>query len=201
MTDLVDAAKNLTLDELASNITHISLHSAYPGTGGSNELTGGSPAYARQAVTWDASALGVLETSAPLDTFDVAAGSSVAFAGFWSAASAGTFYGSVTLGPVGDPQLATAATSGTFTAPGHTFTDGQQVVASKTLGALPTGVTDGNFFWVRDVSGDTFKLAASSGGAAITVSAAGRAIVRAVTVETYGGQGLYTVSSLSLAIA
>lgn len=200
MTDLVDAAKNLSLDELAGAITHISLHSAYPGTGGANELTGGSPAYARQAVTWDASALGVLETAAPLDTFDVAAGSSVAFAGFWSASTAGTFYGSVTLGPVSDPQLATAATSGTFTAPGHTFTDGQQVVVSKTLGALPTGVADGDFCWVRDVSGDTFKLAATSGGTAITISAAGRAIVRAVTVETYGGQGLYTVSSLSLAI-
>jgi hypothetical protein len=200
VTDLVDAARNLTLNELASNITHISLHSAFPGTGGTSELTGGSPAYARKAVTWGAAASGVLTTSVAPAAFDVPAGATVGFAGFWSAITAGTFLGSIPLGPVGDPQLATAATSGAFTAPGHTFSDGDSVVVLKTYGALPTGTTEGSTYWVRDVSGDTFKLAASSGGAAITISAAGRAAVQEATFETYGGQGTYTISSISVAI-
>lgn len=198
MTDLVDAAKNLTLNELASNITHVSLHSAYPGLTGANELSGGVPAYSREAVAWAASAGGVLTTSAAVPTFDVPAGATVAFAGLWSAATAGTFYGSIPLGPVGDPQLVVAGLNDMFTAPGHTFINGQSVVVGKTLGALPTGVIDGGVYFVRDVSGDTFKLAANSGGAAIDLTGAGRALLRAITFESYGGQGLYTISSLSI---
>ena len=199
--DLVDAAKNLTLDELASVMTHISLHSAYPGSTGTNELTGGSPAYARQEVVWDPAASGVLTTDSAVPSFNVPAGSSVAFAGFWSAATSGTYYGCVPLGPVGDPHLATVATTGYFTAPGHTFANGQQVVVSKTLGSLPTGVSNGTVYWVRDVTGDTFRVAATSGGSAVSISAAGRAMVRGIIVESYGGQGLYAISSLTLSIS
>lgn len=191
---LTDAAKNLTVTELSSVVSAVSLHSAYPGVVGDDELTGGSPAYARKAPTWGAAASGTVSASAPL-VFDVPAGGDVAYAGFWGGA---TFYGSVPLGPVGDPKVATIATSDVVTAPGHAFTDGKMVVVSKTLGALPVGLLEDAIYFVRDTSGDTFKVAATAGGAAVDVTVAGVALVRQIIPEHFGGQGTYTVTSLSL---
>lgn len=81
-------AKNTMLDALT--ITHASLHSADPGSGGASELAGGSPAYARIAPTFNAAAAAARALNADL-TFDVPAGSTVAYVGYWSGA---TFLGS-----------------------------------------------------------------------------------------------------------
>lgn len=91
---LNDTAKNAMLDHLATLITHIGLHSADPGTTGTSELTGGTPAYARKAITWAAAAAGVLSKDATALVFDVEGGDTVAFVGFWGALTVGTFYGS-----------------------------------------------------------------------------------------------------------
>lgn len=90
---LNDNAKNAMLDHLASLATFASLHSADPGATGLNELAGGTPAYARKSITWNAAATGALDSSNQ-PVFDVEGGDTVAFVGFWSAVSAGTFYGS-----------------------------------------------------------------------------------------------------------
>lgn len=88
-----NAGKNAMLDHLASLAGFASLHSADPGDSGASEIAGGSPAYARKAVTWGAAASGsVAISNSPV--FDVQGGDSVAFVGLWSAVSAGTFYGS-----------------------------------------------------------------------------------------------------------
>ena len=85
-------AKNLMLDALAAVAVFVSLHSADPGATGANEISGGSPAYARKAGTWNAAAAGSLDNS-NVPAFDVPAGTTVAFVGFWSAVTGGTFYG------------------------------------------------------------------------------------------------------------
>ncbi|GAA4059852.1 phage tail fiber protein [Actinomadura miaoliensis] len=88
---LTNAAKNLMLDELGSVAVFASLHTADPGTTGAAEVSGGSPAYARKAITWNAAAGGNLDSSnAPV--FDVPGGTTVTHFGLWSAASGGTFY-------------------------------------------------------------------------------------------------------------
>lgn len=89
---LSDNGKNSMVNGLASNATHMSLHSADPGTTGANEITGGSPAYARKAATWGAASAGVRTLSSQL-VFDVPAGVTVTHTGVWSAASGGTFQG------------------------------------------------------------------------------------------------------------
>ena len=94
---LTDAAKNEMLDRLAAVAGLISLHSADPGTSGANELTGGSPAYQRKAMTWNPASGGNLDNDAN-PVFDVPAGSTVAFFGMWSADGV-TFYGSGELTP------------------------------------------------------------------------------------------------------
>lgn len=85
-------SKNLMLDALGAVAGFASLHVADPGAAGANEVTGGSPAYARKAVTWNAADAGNLDSSnAPV--FDVPAGTTVSHFGLWSLATGGTFYG------------------------------------------------------------------------------------------------------------
>lgn len=94
--DVIDAMLDLT-DETGGSvsISYISLHTADPGTDGSNEVTGGS--YARQAVTWDAAASGSKASSADI-TFNVPSGTTITHAGGWTASTSGTFRGGGALG-------------------------------------------------------------------------------------------------------
>jgi len=104
-----DAVKNAMLDltdETGGSvpIEDISLHTADPGTDGSNEVTGGS--YARVAVTWGAASGGVKSNSAQL-VFNVPAGTTITHVGGWDGS---TFRGG---GALSAPQE--FATSGTYT--------------------------------------------------------------------------------------
>lgn len=188
----------------SSIIAYASLHSAYSTTG-ANELTGGSPAYARQAVTWAASSGGPPATkasSAVAGAFNVPVASTVAFIGLWSASTSGTFAG---MGPndAGTPYAftATLASPGVFTAPGSAYSNSNTVVVFPAIGAtLPTGVTAGSVYYIVSASGSTFELATSSGGSAINLSAAGAGLVVAITLETFGAQGTYTLSSETLSL-
>lgn len=105
---LNDTAKNLMLDAFAGQAVFVSLHTADPGTTGTNEVSGGSPAYARKSITWDVAAAANLNSSnAPV--FDVPAGVTITHVGYWSALTAGTFYGS------GDITDEAFAAQGTYT--------------------------------------------------------------------------------------
>ncbi len=87
---LSDNGRNSAVNGLASNCTHISLHSADPGTTGANEIIGGSPAYARKPASWGAATAGSRALSSPV-VFDVPAGVTVTHFGHWNAASGGNF--------------------------------------------------------------------------------------------------------------
>ncbi len=92
------AAKNLMLDALGGTnpttpITHFSLHTADPGGTGTSEVTGGSPAYARKAVTWAAASGGSKAINGTMPVFDVPA-CTVAWVGAWSAITSGTWLAS-----------------------------------------------------------------------------------------------------------
>ena len=54
-------------------------------------MSGGSPAYARKALTWNAAGSGTMDGDAV--TFDVPASTTVSWVGFWDAATAGNFLG------------------------------------------------------------------------------------------------------------
>jgi hypothetical protein len=84
------SAKNSMLGGITP--AQASLHSGDPGAlGANNELSGGSPAYARKNVTFNAASSGSRALNADV-TFDVSAGSTVAYVGYW--ASGPTFLGS-----------------------------------------------------------------------------------------------------------
>ncbi len=88
--------KNYMLDQLGGVALYGSLHTANPGSTGASEITGGSPAYARKSLTWNAAANGA-KTLSNTPTFDIPAGTTVAYFGLWSAASGGTYYGYITV--------------------------------------------------------------------------------------------------------
>lgn len=80
-------------DQIDTVITHIGLVDE---TG--TELTGGSPAYAHQAVTFTDAGAGIIRPNANLD-FDIPAGDTVAGWRGYSASSGGTDYGGSDLDP------------------------------------------------------------------------------------------------------
>jgi hypothetical protein len=90
---LTNNGKHVALDALRTAVTHLSLHSGDPSTTGANEISGGSPAYARKAVSGGAAASGGSVTISASIVFDVPAGTTVSYVGMWSASTAGTYYG------------------------------------------------------------------------------------------------------------
>lgn len=194
-----DEAKAVMHDALLQGpLQFASLHTDYDAAGG-NEISGGSPAYARQSITFGANSGGSSDSSnAPV--FDVPGGStSVAFYGLWSAVTGGTFYGMFPLGgaSANNPKLFFAEESNeTITSPAHGFSDGDTVVVFGEN--LPAGLSPGVVYYVRDSTTDTFALAATSGGAAIDLTADGLGIIQAITVETFAAQGQFTLSDVDL---
>jgi hypothetical protein len=96
-----------------TNAAYASLHTADPGTTGTSEVTGGSPAYARKALTWSAGLVdGVVTASA---TFDVPSGVTVTHAGVFTAVTGGTFLDKVTLTSQAFGSQGTLTVNFTFT--------------------------------------------------------------------------------------
>ena len=87
------SALNSAIGAVTARCNQISLHSADPGTTGINEVSGGSPAYARKVPTWGAASAGSSSDSATPQVFDVPAGTTVAFVGYWDSTGP-TFLGS-----------------------------------------------------------------------------------------------------------
>lgn len=109
MAGLNNTAKGLMLDGLRGVAVFASLHTADPGATGTSEVTGGAPAYARKALGW-AAASGGSAASNTSEVFDVPGSTTITHLGYWSAVSAGTFYGSR---PLDTNQ--TYSTQGTYT--------------------------------------------------------------------------------------
>lgn len=84
---LNDAALNVGATAIKGAITHLSLHTATPNASGSNESTA-----ARKAAGWGTVATGDFSTTNIAFTGGAANGP-VTHVGYWSAITAGTFYG------------------------------------------------------------------------------------------------------------
>jgi hypothetical protein len=114
-----DYLKNRWLNCLKNNsgaiaTVYASLHTANPGATGTNEVTGGSPAYARKLLTFNAPATGSMALTSSV-TFDVPAGTTVAYVGLWDASTAGNFLG------YGDPVDEVFAAQGQYVLSGDTL--------------------------------------------------------------------------------
>ena len=90
----ITATKNALVTAYIAQGTWISLHTADPGTTGTNEATGGTPSYARKQTGW-AAAASATSTGTQV-TIDVPPGT-YTFMGLWSAATGGTFVDKVAI--------------------------------------------------------------------------------------------------------
>jgi hypothetical protein len=85
---LNDTILNIGAAAMQAAMTHMAIHTAQPNASGSNES-----AAARQAITWVTAANGDMVATVDLAFTGGAASGAATHAGFWSASSAGTFYG------------------------------------------------------------------------------------------------------------
>jgi hypothetical protein len=139
-----------------------SLHTGFPGTTGTNEVTGGTPAYARKTISMSAASGGSRLLAAGV-TFDVPA-CTVRWIGLWKA---GVFVMPLVNGGATPRNFVAVASTDLIWAPAHGWTDGQKVVF---FGIPPTGVTEGTVYFVVSSSTDNFKVAATLAGAAIDLT-------------------------------
>lgn len=205
---LVAVPENYALDQLGtSKLLYASLHTSYSATG-ANELTGGSPAYARVAVTWSAASGGSKNLSGTPYTLNVPANTNtpgVEYIGFWDTGPGpgGVFQGMFP-NAAGANAYAFAAPSstGVLLAPGSGYTSNQTVVVFASPGStLPTGLTAGTVYYVRAPSSDSFNLSTTSGGGNITLSTDGSGIVQAIVIEAFASQGTFQITAGSVSIS
>lgn len=203
------AAQNICLDALdesnATGVKYIGVHasSGDPGTStnaGGTEATGGSPVYARQAVTFGAASGGTKSNTGAL-TFDVPAGTYAYFTMFdHVTANTGNYKGYIPFG--GASTIKGFASSDIiandkFWSGAHGLSNTNQVIIYNVLGeSLPTGtgLTEGSILFVVGATTDSFQLALTSGGAAIDVTATGEFYFQRVVPEVFASQGQVTVA-------
>lgn len=201
------------LDESATQITHIGIHTLTdPGTGtnaNAGEATGGSPAYARQAVTWGAAASGQKTNSGAL-TFDVPAGTYGFFTMFnASTGNTSNYRGHIPFGGAnairGFFSTDTTLTNDALLSVAHGMSDGDRVQLFPVFAeALPTGtgLTAGAILWVVSSAANSFKVSTTQGGAAIDLTAlgGGEGHFQRVVPEVFGAQGQVTVAASALVL-
>lgn len=194
-------ARTEMVGHLASLIDRLSLHSGDPGAGGANELVGGTPAYARQIVTWGVAAGGQVYL-ATVGSHQVPGGSTVMAVGFWDNVATPNFYGYAPLGQFLGVFAAVDTVVDAIHIPGHGQVLNNPVSFQPVVGkALPAPLVEFTPYYVRDVTTDTFKVAATPGGTAINITGVGSGMVYSLVAESYPVQGVYTVTpALNLAI-
>lgn len=185
------STKNAMLDGVT--LDQASLHSAFPGTTGANEISGGS--YARQTIVVNASSGGIRALNASV-AFSVPA-STVRWVGFWDST---TFRGCAPNGGAVPKNFMALASNDTVYCAAHGYSDGQKVVFYQ--GTPPGGLTEGTVYFVRDAATDSFKVTASLAGVAIDLTSAASfgCVVCAITEDTYASSGTHTLSTASVAI-
>ena len=183
---LTIAAKNTMLNALTVDTT--SLHTAFPGVTGANEVAGGTPAYARKAVTFGAAAGGSRALSAAV-TFDVPA-TTVRWFGFWVA---GTFVGYAANG--GAQLLFQIDVPGNLVrSTANGLSNGQKVAFFNST--VPPPLVEGTVYFVIGATTDTFQVSAASGGTALVLTAAGSGCALSTIIEdVYAAQGSHTLSA------
>ena len=109
-----ESGKNVALDAIGAVCPYLSLHTGFPATA-INEVSGGTPAYARKPGTYAAASGGSKALNGTLPVFDVPPGTTVKAVGFCTALTEGTIHGDA------DIVNETYTGQGTYTVPGGTI--------------------------------------------------------------------------------
>ncbi len=183
---LTTAAKNTMLNALT--IDTASLHTTFPGLTGANEVAGGTPAYARKAVSFGTATGGARSLSAAV-TFDVPA-TTVRWFGFWVS---GSFVG---YAANGGAQLLFQidVTNNLVRSTAHGLTNGTKIAFFNST--VPPPLVEGTVYYVISATTDTFQVSATNGGAAIILTGAGSGCALSTIIEdVYAAQGTHTLNT------
>jgi hypothetical protein len=205
---LPDATKNALLDSAVAgglNTTpHLSLHTGFPPAGG-NELTGGSPAYARQPHTW-AAASGGSRSMTGTETFDVPAGTTVRAVATYDALTVGT---QKAWSPAGAAARIAISVDAAGVTNNDIFSEAHGLVAGNSIlfwdsynAGLPAGIVEDTEYFViaTGITADTFRISTTLGGAALDITDEGVGDGQKFTPEVFAGQGTYTVSTFTVSL-
>lgn len=210
-----DTAKNAALDGLdesiAAGIKFVGIFTASdPGTGttfSGTEATGGTPAYARQAVTFGAAASGQKSNTGAI-TFDVPAGT-YGFVGYFNTVTgnvAGNYLG---YGPINGTVKGFASvdsagvTSNLIQSNAHGLVAGDRVMVYNVFAeSLPAGLTEGTIYFViaTGLTTDLFSVSLTSGGAAVDITGQGEMYFQKVIPEVFASQGQITIAAGQLVL-
>lgn len=171
--------------------TSASLHSAFPGTTGANECT----SVTRQSIAFG-TASGGIRTQTGSAVFSVTA-ETVRWVGYWAGT---TWLYAAPAGGASPKNFVSLPSDDTVYSPLHGWSDGQKVVIFN--GTAPSGTDEGQILYVRDASTNTFKLAATAGGAAIDMTTAPSwgAVIAAITEYEYPGSGTFTLADSTIVV-
>jgi hypothetical protein len=207
-----DTTANALLDSAVTNsisqgTPFLALHTGFPPTyNPGNEVTGGAPAYARQACAFDAAASRIKSLTGT-ELFDIPAGTTVRCISLCNTAS-----GASTLrawSPAGASArraigvVAADLAGNTIQSPAHGLVAGNSVLFWATVGAaLPTGLSEDTEYFViaAGLTTDVFEVSTTLGGAAVDITAIGDGDVQKFTPEVFAGQGQYTVSDFDVSL-
>lgn len=187
---ITTTAKNAMLGGITPG--KLSLHSAFPGQTGANEIAGS----VRATVSFSAAA-GASRSMSAAANVSVPA-STVAWAGLWDAAGT-TFLAYSPNG--GDPrEFIVDASTDTVRSLAHGYSDGQAIVFYGDT--CPSPLVEGQVYYARDATTDTFKVAGTAGGSPIDLTSAGGSAcaVSRITLEVYGGSGTHTINTWALGL-
>jgi hypothetical protein len=171
---LTTAATNAALDAAVPN-GFIGVATDYPGDAGSTEVTGGSPAYARLAASWNAASSKTKSLAAAVTGFNIPAGIVAKWFVAWSLVTGGV---AKALAPVGSTKRGIGdcnATGSVITSRAHGLADstvpnGVRVVFFPAEGAaMPTNIVEGTDYYIVNKTTDTWQIAATIGGTAIAI--------------------------------
>lgn len=213
---LPDATKNALLNSavsggLITSGTHLAAFTAFPPTPASNEVTGGSPAYARKAITHTATAAaGSISPSSGLPaTFDIPAATTVRALAVMNSVTVGA--GTVIAwSPAGaGPRLSINTGDSTDVTNNDIFSEAHGLVAGNSVlfwddfnSGLPNGLSEDTEYFViaTGLTADAFRVSATLGGSAVDITGAGVGTVQKFVPEVYGGQGTYQATSYTTSL-
>lgn len=179
-------ASKQTLDWLVGQAPYLGFFTANPtDVGGGAEVTTAIwTTYARVEAEFAAAGDGPDGQGSIANAAEVAFGTVISASalpltgyGLWDAPASGHLW---IWGECGQtPQaFAADATTDQFTVPAHGYADSTPVFLALGSEAVPAPLVAGTVYYVRDAAADTFKLAATAGGAALNLTAAGSGFLR-----------------------
>lgn len=187
------ATKNNMLN--GQTIDTMALNTAFPGSTGANEVSGGTPAYARKSVTIGAASGGSRALSSSVN-FDVPA-TTVRWLSFYNAS---TFVACAPNGGKTPKNFMALPSTDVVYSTAHGYADGTKITFYN--GTPPGGLTEGTTYFTRDGTTDSFKVTATLGGAAIDLTSASSfgCVVCEMVEDVYASQGVHQVATGSISI-